>query len=1216
MQALRIALFEFKYSLSSVPFIGASLLFFSLGFLLTANAGEFTSVSNGEVVLANSPFSITHLLIRISMLATFVVPSFIANTIIKDTRYKFDSILFSTPISEKNYLSGRFLGGFAALSISMFLAPLGMYLGVYWPWAEQSLLGPNSLSTYLSVYGNILLPSIFVVSTFIFLAVVVSQKMIYAYLSSMLLLGLFSLSAFNDSLSAHLDPFMLDLFMQITEYWTVIEFNKNTVAYSAYASNRIIWISIGVFAFALSLLLFGFDKVKSVLNNEQVKKAEHDLGERLTAKQLAFKKQQLLLANEQYSASVNDIHNANNNRKEKDGWLSRVTTKQFGLRCRHEMLTVFKSIPFVILVGFSLLMMWMSLTNREIVHGVLSLPLTSVLIDSFSYLVPAYLGVIIFYTAEIFWRERGSDFSAVVDATPTPNWVFVLSKLVSLLLVIVVIKLMGILLAITVQLSSGYYHFEFELYFFVGLLYDLIPFFCLAILASLFNVLANSRMMGMAFFGLFMLAIMATRDLFDWDHPLISFALPVMPSPMSEMNGYFEFFSLGIWARIYWIALAGIFLMMVFSAWPRGQETSMLTRLKSSLTMNSKESKLAFSGLLMMFVAAGAYIYYNVSILNHHMSKSEKEFVQAEYEKKYIGYSHLPMPKITAVSSRVDLFPSQRKFVVNSELTLTNQTAQTINEIHFSFPVEASITNATLPGAKLQSKDPRFKYFIFTLDTPMLPGHSLAFQYSLATEYPGFSGGSPSTNLVKNGSFIMSTHTDPSIGLQTDYLLKDNRTRKNYGLDDIKQRARLENTAEHNNSVIRPDSDFIRFETLVSTEIGQTAISVGNLVDEWQESGRHYFQYQASVPITNFVSYLSANYQIKRKMVMGVEAQIFYHPNHDHNIERMMAGIVDSLAYYSEAFGGYPYQQARLVEFPGYQNFAKAFPGTITFSESFGFSADVREGELDMPYYIVALEMAHQWWGNQVIAANVEGDGFIHESFSQYAALMVMEKTFGKIKVKKFLEFELERYLTGRAKDHRGENPLARVASQKYIHYGKGALVLYALKQKIGEEKLNDIFKQFFQQRAFSSKPYATSLDFIALLKNNIEERYHPLVVDLFEKITLYDLEIIDALVTPLKDGRFQVTVDVKTRKLYADKFGEETVQPFDDEIEFGLFSASPSSDKFSEQHILQMETVKISSEKTQLKMIVTERPKFVAIDPFFHFIERERENNVMSLSE
>ena len=93
----------------------------------------------------------------------------------------------------------------------------------------------------------------------------------------------------------------------------------------------------------------------------------------------------------------------------------------------------------------------------------------------------------------------------------------------------------------------------------------------------------------------------------------------------------------------------------------------------------------------------------------------------------------------------------------------------------------------------------------------------------------------------------------------------------------------------------------------------------------------------------------------------------------------MIDSTKDSLEYFTKNFSPYQYRQFRIMEFPQFQGrFAQSFPNTIPFSESIGFTADLRdESRLDYAYYVTAHELAHQWWAHQVLGANVQGSTLI-----------------------------------------------------------------------------------------------------------------------------------------------------------------------------------------------------------------------------------------------
>ena len=133
--------------------------------------------------------------------------------------------------------------------------------------------------------------------------------------------------------------------------------------------------------------------------------------------------------------------------------------------------------------------------------------------------------------------------------------------------------------------------------------------------------------------------------------------------------------------------------------------------------------------------------------------------------------------------------------------------------------------------------------------------------------------------------------------------------------------------------------------------------------------------------------------QVKRDRWQGpagedVAIEIYYHPGHEYNVDRMIDAVKKSLTYFTANFGPYQHRQVRILEFPRYASFAQSFPNTIPYSESIGFIARVEKDEdVDYPFYVTAHEVAHQWWAHQVIGGNVQGATVLSETLSQYSAL-------------------------------------------------------------------------------------------------------------------------------------------------------------------------------------------------------------------------------------
>ena len=72
---------------------------------------------------------------------------------------------------------------------------------------------------------------------------------------------------------------------------------------------------------------------------------------------------------------------------------------------------------------------------------------------------------------------------------------------------------------------------------------------------------------------------------------------------------------------------------------------------------------------------------------------------------------------------------------------------------------------------------------------------------------------------------------------------------------------------------------------------------------------------------------------------------------------------------------------------------------------------------------VTAHELAHQYWAHQLVAADTEGASVLSETLAQYSAMMVVKSARGEDQIRRHLQYELDRYLDGRA-NGRKEPPL------------------------------------------------------------------------------------------------------------------------------------------------------------------------------------------------
>ena len=374
--------------------------------------------------------------------------------------------------------------------------------------------------------------------------------------------------------------------------------------------------------------------------------------------------------------------------------------------------------------------------------------------------------------------------------------------------------------------------------------------------------------------------------------------------------------------------------------------------------------------------------------------------------------------------------------------------------------------------------------------------------------------------------------------------------------------------------------------------------------------GRRCFRYAMDRPMLNFYAYLSARWQVKKGKYKDIPIEIYYDGKHAYNVDRMIEAVQKSLAYYEANFTPYQHRQVRIIEFPGYSSFAQSFANTIPYSESAGFIADLKDKDaIDYVFYITAHEIAHQWWAHQVIGANTQGATVLSESLSQYSALMVMEKEYGRSKMRRFLKYELDNYLSGRGGEIVEELPLYRVENQPYVHYRKASLVFYRLRDEIGEDALNRVLKKFLQDKGYQQPPYATSVELLEYIRAEAGSQHERLISDLFEKISFYDNRVETATAKKRTDGKYAVTLGLRAAKLYADGKGKETAGNMDDWVEVGVFARAPSG-KESEEKVLYLKRHRITVGQPKLTVVVDAEPYEAGFDPYNKLIDRVSSDN------
>jgi hypothetical protein len=220
---------------------------------------------------------------------------------------------------------------------------------------------------------------------------------------------------------------------------------------------------------------------------------------------------------------------------------------------------------------------------------------------------------------------------------------------------------------------------------------------------------------------------------------------------------------------------------------------------------------------------------------------------------------------------------------------------------------------------------------------------------------------------------------------------------------------------------------------------------------------------------------------------------------------------------------------------------------------------------------------------------------------------MVMRHTYGPESMKKFLRYQLDGYLRGRAQERDEEKPLLRVEPlQGYIHYNKGGQVMYALQDYIGEERVSQALAKLVKDFGFKGAPYPTSLDMVNDLRQVTPPEFQYLYEDWFENITIFDNRAVSASYSTLPDGKYQVRISVEAKKYRADGKGQEHLIPVHDLVDIGVQDADG---KF-----LYLQKQKIDQERQEFTVTVDKVPSQAGIDPLIKLIDRNPDDNVVNV--
>ena len=1175
-------------------------IFLVVNFLLILGALNSEDVTVGgdlPNVRANAPWVVQQQVMLMTLIGLLITTAFMNTAAVRDFATGFDGILFTKPISRLGYLGGRFAGAVLMACVPLLGVLLAVYVTGFDPFGTVKV-GPTVGPAYFWAVVVFILPNTLFAGSITFAVASLTRSQVAGFVAALGLLVLYLVAGSflrdldSEYLAALIDPFGARAFSLETKYWTAVERNTQylTLADGVIGLNRLLWVGVSLAIFGGTYAAWDFRP-----------KARRGPGRRPVeeAPPLASGPAHAPLAAPADRPAP-------------------LTTLAYAVRT--ELRAVLTSRVFLVIMAFAVMNMLGAIVNVDETYGTGNHPVTYLMIDAIGGSLYLFLGaVVMYYAGELVWRERDAHVAELLDATPVPTWVAPIAKFLALSLTPLVVLALAVVLGVAVQLAMGYTDVDLGHYVTELLVFDWLGFVCYAGLALFLQVLLNNKYLGYFAFFVVLVAIIFGAVALGIVHNLFLFG-GVPSVRYTAFNGMQPFLGSLAAHSGYWLLVTLLLMVLSVLLWVRGRGHTRANRLRLAARRFDGGTRVFSFGLVAATALAGGVIYYQTSVVNEVLTEDETELRRVEYERRYGRFVDRPSLTIATADYDIDLFPAERRVEANVAFELVNTTDRSVDSLLVTLP--QNLTHALeVPGAtrveRLASRDVE----VYAFAEPIAPGERIAVTSAGTYAARGIENEVSVTEVVPNGTFINNSELAPSFGYQERYEVADRDAREKYGLPPRRRAALLPEgdcDLACRYSYLGRDADWVRLASTVTTSADQVAVAPGSLVAESidEATGRRTFRYELETPVLHFFSVVSGTYEVAReRWGDSVDLEVYHLPEHAYNVDKMLRSMRASLALYAEAFGPYPHRQARIIEFPRYASFAQAFPGTMPYSESIGFIADLADStDIDMVTYVVAHEMAHQWWAHQVIGADVQGAWMLSETFAQYSALRVQESLYGQQQMRKFLDYELDRYLRGRGEERLAERPLMRDEGQGYLHYRKGSVVMYALAEYIGRDSVDAALASFVERFGGAGPPYPTSRQFVEEhLRPRVPDSLQYIVDDWFERITLYDNRVVDARATAADGGGYEVTFTVSTAKAYADSLGAETPAEIEGEyLDVGVFAEAPAgANRRVLGEELWRERVRFdgAGERT-FTVRVDGQPGEVAIDPGLLLIDRLGDDN------
>ena len=294
-------------------------------------------------------------------------------------------------------------------------------------------------------------------------------------------------------------------------------------------------------------------------------------------------------------------------------------------------------------------------------------------------------------------------------------------------------------------------------------------------------------------------------------------------------------------------------------------------------------------------------------------------------------------------------------------------------------------------------------------------------------------------------------------------------------------------------SPARPDMPYFTYHATCKVPKPFIPFSCGRTVRRWEEGTFACAEFREDNPI-HYTTMLAGKYttisEERGDVTLSVSS---YGGANQRGTETILKNVGGLLEFYQPFLGTYPFPELKIVEINDL-GFGMAPPGVIFITKEAFSPLQDEDTQLfsDNVNARLAHEVAHTWWGHVAMRPSPE-DQWIAESVAEYYAAFAMGRLWKASKFDKALgdwkgisRFARDRGTIYLANYLSGEEAF----SDRFgLLYGKGPLMLHALRQELGDQVFFTLLKSFISNFRFK---WAETAQFIRITSVIAKKDYQP----------------------------------------------------------------------------------------------------------------------------